>query len=98
MSGKSPYAGQPFRPSNGTGGDIFRSHWCDECEKDRYESKPCRIFTRTLILDIGDAGYPKEWRYDDHGAPECTAFVARNSVKRVRSARIKDKRQEGMDL
>jgi hypothetical protein len=94
----SPYAGKPFRPSNGTGGDIFRAHWCDECEKDRYESKPCRIFTRTLIFGIGDKEYPKEWTYDDDGAPQCTAFVARGSVVRKRSVGIRDKRQQALPI
>lgn len=95
---KSPYAGKPFRPSNGTGGDIFRSYWCDECEKDRYESKPCGIFTRSLIFSVDEKQYPKEWNYDDDGNPQCTAFVTKGSVQRKRSARIKDKRQEGLAL
>ena len=98
MSEKSPYAGKPFRPSNGTGGDIFRSYWCDQCEKDRYESKPCRIFTKTLIYSTDDKQYPKEWTYDDNGDPQCAAFVARNSAIRKRSSRIRDKRQEGLAI
>lgn len=98
MTEKSSYAGKPFRPSNGTGGDIFRSHWCDECEKDRYESKPCKIFTKTLIYDATDKEYPKEWTYDDDGAPQCTAFVLKGTIPRKRSSRIRDKRQQGLGL
>lgn len=87
-----------FRPSNGTGGDIFRHNWCDRCEKDRYESKPCGIFSRTLVYDITDKQYPKQWIYDDDGVPMCTAFVALGTVARERSphATIRDKRQLGL--
>lgn len=95
---------EKWRPSNGTGGDIFRSMFCDKCEKDRYESKPCGIFTRTLIYDVDDPKYPAEWICNTgvpwrEENPRCTAFVAKGSVPRKRSpGLVRDKRQEGFAL
>lgn len=68
---------EPYRPSNGTEGDIFRERYCDRCLKD--EHGDCGILVRTLAFDIGDTKYPVEWRRpkDDESWPgraECTAF------------------------
>jgi hypothetical protein len=91
-----------WRPSNGTGGDIFRSMFCDKCEKDRYDSKPCRIFSLTMIHDVGDKHYPKEWVCDDDGwsNPRCTAYVLKGTVPRKPSAggMVRDKRQIKLPL
>jgi hypothetical protein len=70
---------EPFRPSNGTSGDIFCAQWCDMCQKERaYRENPdhesgCEILSATLIQDIDDEDYPKEWVYGPSG-PMCTAF------------------------
>ena len=68
---------EPYRPSNGTEGEIFRDRWCDRCEKDVHGD--CQIYVRTLVYDTADAKYPVEWRRpaDDDSWPgraECTAF------------------------
>ena len=75
---------ESYRPSNGTEGEGFRSRFCDRCEKDRYPSRPCGIFARTLIHDLGEKDYPREWVRDAGpwpGNPRCTAFIERGSRK-----------------
>lgn len=92
---------RPYRPSNGSEGESFIAAWCERCEKDRRESKPCRILGRTFALDIDDKGYPKEWIRDAGewpGNPRCTAFVERGSVPRTVPNTIRDKRQTGLPL
>lgn len=64
----------PYRPSNGTEGDIFMSEWCFQCANDSEES-PCRILGRVLGNSIGDPAYPSEWHYDADEIPVCSAFV-----------------------
>lgn len=80
---------KPFRPGNGTLGDIFDSQWCAKCKRDAQIRKAesegnaraadyascCPILTRTLALDIGDPDYPKEWVWGEDGKPCCTAFI-----------------------
>jgi hypothetical protein len=67
-------AGKPYRPSNGTEGEIFMEKWCERCMLDT-EDNPCEILTCALCFDIDESDYPKEWRYDYAGRPMCTAFV-----------------------
>lgn len=64
---------KPYRPSNGTEGDIFMSRWCSRCTKDS-EASPCSIIGWTMAVDIGDPNYPKQWVTDEKG-PRCTAFT-----------------------
>lgn len=69
---------EPYRPSNGTEGDIFMTAFCYRCRKDTTQS-PCEIIARTMAYDELDPNYPKEWRrqVDDDswpGTAECTAF------------------------
>lgn len=87
-----------FRPSNGTGGDIFCAEFCDRCEKDRRQDRPCKILTRTLIYSVDEPEYPQEWIYGEDGSPLCTAFVLRGSVPRKRGSRIGDKRQGDLSI
>jgi hypothetical protein len=73
-------AGKPYRPSNGTEGEIFMCGWCDRCERDRAyrndEGDSCPIVAAAFAYSIGEPGYPKEWVYAaDGGGPVCTAFV-----------------------
>lgn len=92
---------RPYRPSNGSEGEWFMSIFCEKCEKDRYESKPCGILGRTFALGIDDKGYPKEWIRDTGdwpGNPRCTAFVERGTVPHTEPNTIKDKRQIGLPL
>ena len=92
---------EPYRPSNGTEGEIFRQKWCDRCEKDRYESKPCDILTRTMGYDAGDPKYPKEWTVTPGtgwpGDASCSAFVEIGTTARKKASRtIRDRRQVGL--
>lgn len=86
-----------WRPSNGTGGDIFYSRWCEHCERERYpDSKPCGILTKTLIYRMDDKKYPKQWVRDDEG-PKCLAFRERAKTSyRPRSNKIRDKAQQDL--
>jgi len=79
---------RPYRPSNGTEGMAFTDAFCDRCERDaRYRKTDnpeyaCKILSATLIHDIGDKDYPKEWIQDDDGSnPRCTAFQAEAKPK-----------------
>ena len=87
---------RPYRPSNGTEGNFFYENWCARCQRESH-GRQCNIFTRTLALDIGEKGYPKEWVRDISGwpgDPRCTAFDPAHPI--VRSNIIKDKRQEDL--
>ncbi len=64
-------AGKPYRPSNGTEGDIFEESYCQDCK--RY-GEPCMIFGAMLFHEIGEPGYPPEIVYGDDGQPTCKAF------------------------
>lgn len=74
-----------YRPSSGTEGEWFIRQWCGKCERDKCHngSKPmdcctpedfCQIIGNTMLMDIDDPDYPKEWVEDENG-PRCTAFV-----------------------
>lgn len=72
-----------YRPSNGTEGEAFITHWCGQCERSGRPGKPddaghelmgCSIVGRTMYYDIDDAEYPREWVVGEDG-PKCTAFV-----------------------
>lgn len=92
---------RPYRPSNGTEGEMFQAAFCENCERDRYESKPCRILSRSMAYNLGDKNYPKEWVQDATGWPgnsRCTAFVERGTVTRPVLSTIHDKRQIGLPL
>ena len=79
-------AGQKYRPSNGTEGEIFFDAWCRECARDRSMSEGvpleecdddevCGIISRTFAHDVDDPEYPHEWQCGPDGQPRCTAFV-----------------------
>ena len=60
-----------YRPSNGTEGIYFMEKFCDKCYYDR--NSDCEILARTLIFDVNDPEYPKEWTYKNN-SPVCTKF------------------------
>lgn len=64
--------GKPYRPCNGTEGDIFCTRWCKQCDRDD-EEVYCGILTAALC-----GQYPEEWLYQDN-KPICTAFERRKS-------------------
>ena len=74
-------AGKPFRPSNGTEGMIFTEHFCENCMFEKFmhsqndDDATCEIFTATMVFDVNDKEYPKEWVYDEEGWPVCTKWV-----------------------
>lgn len=73
-------AGQKYRPSNGSEGEIFMQKHCDVCQKDRaYREDPdngesCHIVVYAFAVDTDDEKYPAEWTYTAEGQPTCTAF------------------------
>lgn len=68
-------AGKPYRPSNGTEGEMFQERFCYRCVKDDIENENfCPILTAALWNSIGDTDYPVEWIYDHAGHPTCKAF------------------------
>lgn len=75
----------PYRPSNGTEGDIFQEAYCVRCKRDQAfqesggEADGCPILAATMAYRLEDEKYPKEWRRqvgDNEwpGTAECTAF------------------------
>jgi hypothetical protein len=71
--------GMKYRPSNGTEGERFIVEYCDRCvhEPQDDKSQGCKILIRTMVHDVNDPEYPKEWVYDDEGVPKCTEFEKR---------------------
>lgn len=63
---------EPYRPSNGTEGDIFMDKFCFNC-KNNPEENPCLILRDSLAYHIDNPHYPKEWIEDEKGE-RCTAF------------------------
>lgn len=75
---------RPYRPSNGTEGEIFYGRWCAWCERDREyrdggQGDPCPILTATYALSVNDPDYPREWREDGPRGPRCTAYCSADS-------------------
>lgn len=79
-------AGEKYRPSNGTEGEIFFDHWCRHCARDKAmregcdfeevdDNESCEIIAATMAFDVDENGYPGEWQYSPEGQPYCTAFV-----------------------
>lgn len=77
---------EPYRPSNGTEGEMFISRWCSNCQHDAAARigdgfDGCEILGRTFALSITDPEYPAEWREDGPSGPRCTAFLAEGDVE-----------------
>lgn len=77
---------KPYRPANGTAGDIFEAEFCERCKHNaeyletQDGEKSCKIWARAFTFAISDPEYPKEWVKDDGDRFEetarCTAFEA----------------------
>lgn len=68
-------AGTPYRPSNGTEGEIFQATYCDNCvHDDPPTEKYCQILTDSLGFQEEDPRYPEEWTHNTRGEPTCTEF------------------------
>ena len=75
----------PYRPSNGTEGEIFMSAWCAKCVRDRPQrgGNPfdgCEIITLTMAFDIDHPSYPEAWVQDDEGTPSCLECTAEDEA------------------
>lgn len=84
---------EPYRPSNGTAGQVFYEDWCARCHREA-GGRECKILTATFIYNVDERGYPKEWVQDAQGwpgNPRCTAFEEPRAS--VHHTLIKDKRQ-----
>lgn len=64
------HAGKKYRPSNGTEGELFFSHYCDKCSK----KDTCQLMHRTMAFDVEHPEYPAEICYSAEGQPTCTEF------------------------
>ena len=86
-----------YRPSSGTEGAIFMSHWCGRCRRDdafqRGEGDSCEIAAATMAYTISSSEYPPEWTYAADGSPCCTAFETVEDVGLIR-----DRRQEALHV
>ena len=71
-------AGDPYRPSNGTEGELFKIQFCERCRLNTFDHDTgqggCEIELHTMCFDVDDPAYPKEWKFDESGRPTCTAF------------------------
>lgn len=75
---------RPYRPSNGTEGDIFEDRFCHRCKREaKYRrtgdgADGCMIATRAAAFDISEPAYPTEWVISLGDATgmtaRCTAF------------------------
>lgn len=66
-----------YRPSNGTEGMWFISEFCEHCRRENpgdVETRKCKILTKTMLYDVNEKDYPKEWTYDEKGDPTCTKY------------------------
>ena len=79
-------AGEKYRPSNGTEGDIFQSAFCEHCKRDKVLNGTvsmedadgedyCGIIAETMARDKDDPKYPQEWQIGADGQPCCIAFT-----------------------
>ena len=65
--------GQKYRPSNGTEGEMFMEMFCYNCKHDG-EYKQCDLIALSMVFNVEDDKYPKEWQYREDGQPLCTKF------------------------
>lgn len=91
-----------YRPANGTEGMVFMEIYCERCERDaRYRETDdgedgCPIVAASMLYDIGEEGYPKEWVYGADGRPTCTAFEEELEPEaRARRAELEELKRRG---
>ncbi|MBS0367598.1 MAG: hypothetical protein JSS57_00190 [Proteobacteria bacterium] len=65
------HAGEKYRPSNGTEGEIFIGSWCGLCAVDM---RSCKIVEATFNYEEDAAEYPAEWKIGVNGQPLCAAY------------------------
>ncbi|GAG36146.1 unnamed protein product [marine sediment metagenome] len=73
----------PYRPANGTEGEMFMAEFCYRCKHDAAFQKSgdgedgCDIVFKSMAFYKTDEGYPPEWVSDDNVGlvnSRCTAF------------------------
>lgn len=74
-------AGELFRPSNGSSGEVFMSCWCDNCKHDDGSRSLCDLIWLSMAFKTTAAEYPREWVYNANGAPTCTKFEKREDAE-----------------
>lgn len=79
-------AGKPYRPSNGTEGDMFQVLFCGRCTKDSYDPETgggelCPIIGDTMCCDVDSPEYPKAWVISERGQPVCKEFAPASTQK-----------------
>ncbi len=67
------HAGDKYRPSNGTEGQMFLDAFCRRCQRD--DAERCEILNLTMIHSIDDPEFPNAWQYGRDGQPCCTQFA-----------------------
>jgi hypothetical protein len=70
-------AEKPYRPANGTEGEMFKEWFCDKCRAQEKE-KLCEILSCSMMYEINEIEYPAEWTHNDKGQPICIAFEQKN--------------------
>lgn len=69
---------KPYRPSNGTDGEIFHSRFCHRCKHEGPDGAACDIAMRAFFFGLADPEYPKEWVIEENDpldtTAKCTAF------------------------
>ncbi len=66
-----------YQPSNGCEGMWFTEEYCMQClhcDPHPCGDKQCEILCATMVFDINDKEYPKEWVYDENDNPICTKW------------------------
>lgn len=74
---KKSSVGKPYRPSNGSEGEMFMTRFCYRCTKDNPDNSGrngCDIIFFSMSFEVDHPKYPKEWIYDEDGQPICTAW------------------------
>ena len=81
---KASSFGQPFRPSNGSHGDVFMGEWCEQCRKFGTDDNPCEVLNLMMLFGTDHESYPKEIIKDDSTASggRCTAFADPSAPKK----------------
>jgi hypothetical protein len=83
---------KPYRPSNGTEGEMFYEAWCGRCHRDkafREGGRGCSILCATLIYPADSPYYPVEWVEDEKDGARCTAFAPLDGPAPGRDAALK---------
>lgn len=69
-----------YQPSNGTEGMGFIENHCEQCIHEQFlhtqneDDVKCDILSRTMIFNVNDKEYPKEWIWNSEDCPTCTKW------------------------